>query len=105
MGGLDKLTGAQHQLAKRAATLAAECERVEDSINQGADVDFHAYGQLVDRLGRCLQRIAPDLSESRPLLPANVKIEHVIVRPPSYSDIAVPAIDVTPVAGRPGNHS
>ena len=57
-GGAAALTEAQRQLCARCATLSAECERIEQQINAGETVDFVAYGVVVDRLGRALQRVS-----------------------------------------------
>ena len=57
LGGADSLSEAQRQLCRRAATLSVMAESMEaDAIgNKPFDVDL--YGQLTDRLGRCLQRL------------------------------------------------
>jgi hypothetical protein len=51
------LSEAQRQLARRAATIAIECERMEGKAASGEDIDLMAYGTLTDRLGRCFQRL------------------------------------------------
>jgi hypothetical protein len=57
MGGPDILSEGQRQLCRRAATLSITAEAMEcDAVgNKPFDVDL--YGQLTDRLGRCLQRL------------------------------------------------
>ncbi|MGB6711653.1 MAG: hypothetical protein WBE85_16235 [Methylocella sp.] len=57
LGGADLLSEGQRQLCRRAATLSIMAESMEcDAIgNKAFDVDL--YGQLTDRLGRCLQRL------------------------------------------------
>ena len=57
LGGADSLSEAQRQLCRRAAMLSVMAESMEaDAIgNKPFDVDL--YGQLTDRLGRCLQRL------------------------------------------------
>ena len=58
LGGLDQLSEGQRQLIRRAAMLSAECEKLEAMAARGeGEFDIEAYGQLTDRLGRCLQRI------------------------------------------------
>jgi hypothetical protein len=57
LGGADMLSEGQRQLCRRAATLSIMAESMEcDAVgNKPFDVDL--YGQLTDRLGRCLQRL------------------------------------------------
>jgi hypothetical protein len=57
IGGAEHLSEGQRQLCRRAATLSIAAEAMEaDAIgNKPFDVDL--YGQLTDRLGRCLQRL------------------------------------------------
>jgi hypothetical protein len=57
LGGSDILSEGQRQLCRRAATLSIMAESMEcDAVgNKPFDVDL--YGQLTDRLGRCLQRL------------------------------------------------
>jgi hypothetical protein len=84
LGGLDLLSAGQKQLARRAAMLSAECERMEamaarnDRRPDGAIAwkseapfvfDLEIYGALCDRLGRLfgrlgLERIARDATPS-----------------------------------------
>jgi hypothetical protein len=56
--GPDLLSEGQRQLARRIATLAIACERMEGEAADGREIDFIAYGALTDRLGRALQRLA-----------------------------------------------
>jgi hypothetical protein len=59
LGGQDVLSEGQKQLARRAAMLSAECERLEALSARGeAKFDLDQYGQMTDRLGRCLQASA-----------------------------------------------
>jgi hypothetical protein len=51
------LSEAQTQLARRATTLCIACERLEGVAASGAEIDIALYGEIVDRLGRCLQRL------------------------------------------------
>ena len=55
--GADLLSEGQRQLARRIATLAIACERMEGEAADGREIDFIAYGALTDRLGRALQRL------------------------------------------------
>jgi len=56
-GGIDNLSEGQRQLCRRAATLSftAECMEVDAVAGNAFDIDL--FGQLTDRLGRCLQRL------------------------------------------------
>ena len=57
LGGADLLSEGQKQLARRCATIAIACERMEGEAAQGHEIDLDAYGTLTDRLGRALQRL------------------------------------------------
>ena len=57
LGGADLLSEGQKQLARRCATIAIACEKMEGEAAQGREIDLDAYGQLTDRLGRALQRL------------------------------------------------
>jgi hypothetical protein len=57
LGGADILSEGQRQLARRAATLAVECERLEGEMASGREADLHRYGQLTDRIGRTFHRL------------------------------------------------
>jgi hypothetical protein len=72
LGGSSVLSEGQKQLARRCATIAIACERMEGQAAQGRDINLEVYGTLTDRLGRCFQRlglkrqarnITPSLSE------------------------------------------
>jgi hypothetical protein len=56
LGGADRLSEGQKQLIRRAATLAIMSESVEADLCRNMAFDADQYGQLCDRLGRCLQR-------------------------------------------------
>src|SRR5262249_50217879 len=56
LGGADLLSEGQKQLARRCATIAIACEKMEGEAAQGREIDLDAYGTLTDRLGRALQR-------------------------------------------------
>jgi hypothetical protein len=57
LGGLDRLSEGQKQLVRRAAGLAIMSEGVEADLCRNLAFDADQYGQLCDRLGRCLQRL------------------------------------------------
>ena len=57
LGGSDRLSEAQKQLIRRAATLSIMSESVEADFIRNLAFDSEAYGVLCDRLGRCLQRL------------------------------------------------
>jgi hypothetical protein len=57
LGGTDILSEGQKQLARRCATIALACERMEGEAALGNEIDLDAYGTLTDRLGRALQRL------------------------------------------------
>ncbi len=55
-----ELSEGQRQLARRAATISIECERLEGLMAAGdgeVEVDMALYGTLTDRLGRTLERL------------------------------------------------
>jgi hypothetical protein len=51
------LSEGQRQIARRCATIAIACERMEGEAAAGAAIDLDAYGTLTDRLGRAFQRL------------------------------------------------
>ena len=57
LGGADHLSEGQRQLARRAATISLECEKLEGRALSGEEIDLDGYGQLTDRLGRTFQRL------------------------------------------------
>jgi hypothetical protein len=57
LGGADRLSEGQKQLARRCSLLAVECELIEADAVQGKDIDLEAYGVMTDRLGRAFQRL------------------------------------------------
>ena len=57
LGGRDRLSTGQLQLVRRAATLSVTAEGMEADAVSGKAFDVDLYGQLTDRLGRCLQRL------------------------------------------------
>ena len=46
LGGFDRMSTAQCQLARRCALLSVECERLEGQAVLGAAFDLDTYGQL-----------------------------------------------------------
>jgi hypothetical protein len=61
MSGPEGLSEGQRQLARRAATIAIACERLEGEAAAGHEINLETYGTLTDRLGRCFQRLSPSL--------------------------------------------
>src|SRR5262249_57662172 len=57
LGGAALLSEGQRQLARRCATIAIACEKIEGEAAAGAEIDLETYGKLTDRLGRALQRL------------------------------------------------
>ena len=57
LGGADRLSEGQRQIARRCAMLSVECERIEARGIAGERIDLETYGQVTDRLGRAFQRI------------------------------------------------
>ena len=57
LGGRDRLSTGQLQLVRRAAMLSVTVEGMEADAVSGKVFDVDLYGQLSDRLGRCLQRL------------------------------------------------
>jgi hypothetical protein len=57
LGGPDTLSEGQRQLARRAAMLSVECERMEGQAVSGKAIDLETFGKLTDRLGRAFQRL------------------------------------------------
>jgi hypothetical protein len=57
LGGADRLSEGQKQIARRCAMLSVECEIMESAAVAGQPFDLDAYGQLTDRLGRAFQRL------------------------------------------------
>jgi hypothetical protein len=51
------LSEGQRQIARRCATIAIACERMEGEAAAGQSIDLDAYGTLTDRLGRAFQRL------------------------------------------------
>jgi hypothetical protein len=67
LGGPDQLSEGQRQLARRAATISLECERLESKAVADEAIDLELYGRLSDRLGRTfgrlgLKRVANDVT-------------------------------------------
>jgi hypothetical protein len=57
IGGSDGLSEGQRQLARRAATISLECEKLEAKAVSGEEIDVETYGRLTDRLGRAFGRL------------------------------------------------
>jgi hypothetical protein len=88
LGGARGLSEGQRQLARRAATISLECEKLEAAALSGGAINLETYGQLTDRLGRALQRLGLQPEPSQTAAPIDgsplTKIECVIVHPPEY---------------------
>ena len=57
LGGVDRLSEGQRQIARRCARLSVECEIMDSAAVAGQPFDLDASGQLTDRLGRAFQRL------------------------------------------------
>jgi hypothetical protein len=57
LSGPEGLSEGQRQLARRAATIAIACEKLEGEAAAGHEIDLVVYGMLTDRLGRCFHRL------------------------------------------------
>ncbi len=57
LGGHDRLSEGQRQIARRCAMLSMQCELLESQAIAGEDFDIETYGVLTDRLGRAFQRL------------------------------------------------
>jgi hypothetical protein len=68
LGGAELLSEGQRQLARRAATIAIMCEKLEGEAAAGREIDIEQYGQLTDRLGRAFQRLGLE-RKSRDITP------------------------------------
>ena len=58
LGGDDRLSEGQRQLARRIALMSMTCESMEAKSVGGESIDLDQFGQLSDRIGRALQRLA-----------------------------------------------
>ena len=57
LGGSDTLSEAQRQLARRAAMLSVQGEKMEADAIAGGAIDLDAFGALSDRLSRLFARL------------------------------------------------
>lgn len=57
LGGSEGLSEGQRQLARRAAMMSVEAERMESEAVAGGKLDPDAFGALADRLGRVFNRL------------------------------------------------
>ena len=81
LGGSDRLSEAQRQLIRRAATLSIMSESVEADFVRNLAFDSEAYGVLCDRLGRCLQRLGLE-RVARPVNDGSQALAEYFSRPP-----------------------
>ena len=57
LGGVERLSEGQKQMARRCAMLSVECEKMESAAVAGLPFNVESYGLLTDRLGRAFQRL------------------------------------------------
>jgi hypothetical protein len=57
LGGTDRLSERQRQLARRIALMSVQCEAMEARSVAGEEIDLDMFGQLSDRIGRACQRL------------------------------------------------
>ena len=57
LGGSDTLSEGQRQLARRAALMSVQGEKMEAAAVAGEAFDLDAFGALSDRLGRVFNRL------------------------------------------------
>lgn len=57
LGEGQSLSEGQRQLARRCATIALQCEKLEGLAATGEEIDLDEYGKLTDRIGRAFQRL------------------------------------------------
>jgi hypothetical protein len=96
LGGIEILSEGQKQLARRAAMLSAECERMEamavrDERGTPGQIawkdeapfrfDLDVYGQLCDRLGRLFQRLGLE-RKPRPINDGSTALASYFTRSP-----------------------
>jgi hypothetical protein len=81
VGGIANLSEAKKQLCRRAATLSftAECMEVDAVAGNAFDIDL--FGQLTDRLGRCLARLGLE-RVARPVNDGSQALAEYFSRPP-----------------------
>jgi hypothetical protein len=65
LGGVDRLSEGQKQIARRCAMLSVECEIMESAAVAGEPFDLDVYGQLTDRLGRAFSAAWPQAGHAR----------------------------------------
>ena len=86
LGGADYLSEGQRQLARRAALMAVECERMEGEAVSGKPIDLEAFGKLSDRIGRAFQRLG--LRRVPKTIPASRLADHFDQPPRPFRDAA-----------------
>ena len=65
LGGVDRLSEGQKQIARRCAMLSVQCEIAESAAVAGEPFDVDAYGELTDRLGRAFSAAWPQAGHAR----------------------------------------
>jgi hypothetical protein len=88
LGGPDILSEGQRQLCRRAATLSIMAESLECDAVGNKPFDVNIYGQLTDRLGRCLQRLGLK-RVARPVNDGSQALADYFSRPPP-KEVAAP---------------
>jgi hypothetical protein len=81
LGGSDILSEGKRQLCRRAATLSIMAESMECDAVGNKPFDIDLYGQLTDRLGRCLQRLGLE-RVARPVNDGSQALAEYFSRPP-----------------------
>ena len=106
LGGFDRMSEGQRQLARRCALLSVECERLEGQAVLGAEFDLDTYGQLTDRLGRAFQRLGMK-RVPRDVTPslASIVQKHKAAEKPQREPKLVVATTVAPAPGKPAGEA
>lgn len=85
LGGSDRLSEGQRQIARRCAMLAVECEKIEALGVAGEAIDLDTYGQLTDRIGRAFQRLGLK-RVAKPVMSLQEHLARLAQQPPSTDD-------------------
>jgi hypothetical protein len=57
LGGIEQLSVAQTQVAKRCAMISVQCEMMESAAVKGDPLDLNTFATLTNVLGRSFQRL------------------------------------------------
>ena len=85
LGGSDRLSEGQRQIARRCAMLAVECEKIEALGVAGEPIDLDTYGQLTDRIGRAFQRLGLK-RVAKPVMSLQEHLARLAQLPPSSDE-------------------